>query len=449
MDKYLVYCLLFLFSFSQAQNIVTVKKSEAIEDIEFMVKSIESVHFSPYEDLSKPDFYKMKDSIVASWIGEEIPLRVFVSSAMKLAAKVSGGNTSVEWQNAKLFPELGSYGFLPFKMRREDGKVEVTYTTTEEAKRGDIIRTINGKDVNIFFDDINNYTGGLDAVVTSYAENFIPLYLFLNGIQAPYFIEKEDGDIGYVGVGLSLVDASLLLTSHLPKELFSLKFHKNDIALLTLNTCNDVDTFQTFIADAFKTIHEKGITNLIIDIRNNESSDDRLNRILLPYITNKKYRLQSGRYWKVSPEMKERFADSIYIDAFGQKFADKFIASDDQTTIKDLDKKRIKPEKKEHLFEGLSCVLIGSGTRGSAADLADAIKTYEISALLGKPTGEMTNAYGEYIEMKMPNTETYFFIPSTYELGADGDVDRSSPVSPDEILEERPIQAARDWLMKH
>lgn len=433
-----------------AQDIVKLNTQQALDDIDFMIKTIESVHYNPYELITRESFIAKKDSIVAIWPKtDEIPLRLFMISTLKIAALLEGGNVSVEWQNPKLFPELGAYAFLPFKMKRTKGKIICSYSLTNEVKVGDEILTINGANAEKIYNDVNTYSGNVTKYIDEFNENFLPLYLFLNGQKAPYFIEKESGEIGYIGTGLSMVDASLLLTSHLPKEQFSLKYHNNDIALLTLNTTVDVDSFRTFIDNSFQEIKDKGVTNLIVDIRKNNSSNPALNDILLSYITKKKYRQTSGRYWKVSPQMKKRFQDSIYIADFGEKFAAKFIASADQSIIKDLDKKRTKPSKQENLFEGVSCFLIGPGTLGSAADLADAIQANELSALIGQATGELTNAYGELIEEVMPNSQTYFFLPSTYDLGADGNSERRSPVEPDLVAEKNEIEVARNWLMSN
>ena len=451
MIKFIFTCVFAFCIFSvSSQELVSISKNDAIADIDFMINTVESVHYNPYELISKEDLYSKKDSIISIWgDAENIPLRLFLISASKISALYKGGNITVEWQNTKLFPELGAYGFLPFKLKNVNGKAFCSLSSTDEVKTGEEVLTINSIPTKTIFKDLDKYSGSITAYKDEYIENFFPLYLFLNGIKGPYFIEKANGEIGYVANGLSLVDASLLLTSHLPQELFSLKFQKNDVALLTLNSVSDVDTFQTFIQESFKTISEKGITNLIVDIRKNNSVNPTLNDILLPYVTKQRYRQSSGRFWKVSPQMKQRFQDSIYIDAFGQKFADKFIASENSTIIKDLDKKRMKPKKQEHLFEGVSCFLIGPNTFGSAADLADAIQIHKISTLIGQPTGELTNAYGELIEEIMPNSGTYFFIPSTYDLGSDGDADRRSPVIPDVEATKNIIDIAKNFLMSN
>ena len=85
----------------------------------------------------------------------------------------------------------------------------------------------------------------------------------------------------------------------------------------------------------------------------------------------------------------------------------------------------------EGSFKGKHCFLIGPYTFSSANYLADAIKTFKLSTLIGSATGELTNDFGEQVEFQLPYSKSYFFVPTTYDIGADKNEKTMSSVVPD------------------
>ena len=74
---------------------------------------------------------------------------------------------------------------------------------------------------------------------------------------------------------------------------------------------------------------------MIIDIRFNSGGNSSLNDRLLSYITSNKYRQSSGRYWKVSNEVKQKIKnDSLWNDFLEESFLSIYVDSDNQSIIK-------------------------------------------------------------------------------------------------------------------
>ena len=90
--------------------------------------------------------------------------------------------------------------------------------------------------------------------------------------------------------------------------------------------------------------------------------------------------------------------------------------------------------------------LIGPSTFSSANFLADAVKTYHISTLIGLATGENTNDFGELLAFTLPNSGNPIFVSSAYDIGADGNPNLFEPVYPDIQTSEDALLYALDWI---
>jgi len=57
-----------------------------------------------------------------------------------------------------------------------------------------------------------------------------------------------------------------------------------------------------------------------------------------------------------------------------------------------------------HFFGGETYVLIGPKTYSSANMFTNAISTYKLGTLIGRPTGERTNDFGEPSSLQRPDS---------------------------------------------
>src|SRR5579885_2596202 len=74
--------------------------------------------------------------------------------------------------------------------------------------------------------------------------------------------------------------------------------------------------WQKFLLATFRTVQEKHLTGLIVDLRNNDGGDSNLGDDLLDYLADKPYRMASRKEWKfsrrylTSPASAQFFADA-------------------------------------------------------------------------------------------------------------------------------------------
>lgn len=225
---------------------------------------------------------------------------------------------------------------------------------------------------------------------------------------------------------------------------------EDNIGLISYNSCNDYEAFTIFLKETFQKIKDLKIDKLIIDIRENGGGNSKLNDLLLSYLTTKNYRQSSGRYWKVSEKSKKVYSENkVYEDLFGKEFIKKYLDTPNQAVIESFTDDLVTPISVDNFFNGKTCFLIGPNTFSSANFLADAIKTYNISTLIGLPTGEYTNDFGEQFSFTLKNSGNLVFVSSTYDIGANSNKDVLEPVMPDILVDSNILKYSVKWLKSY
>lgn len=432
-----------------SQNKFYIETNKAIEDIEFMIKTIEKVHYNPYFNVNKKQFDKAKQELIKGFDKDSITYVQFLATGMKLAAQLSGGHTQMSWQNRQIISELKVAYFIPFKGKliNNNQQFVVTSSKMEGLFEGDIIESINGINCIELYKECMSFVGGIETYKSSVCEQLFPIYIyFTEKISSPFLLKIKERDLTIKG--LDLRELGVFLNQDLHKQKYTFEILEDSIGLISYNSCQDLEAFKLFLDETFVTLTAKNITKLIIDIRENGGGDSKLNDVLLAYITKKTYRQSSGRYWKVSEHAKTKYKENNFEEYFGKEFMDSYLKAKNDSIIETLDEELITPMTPINYFSGTTCFLIGTNTFSSANFLADAIKTYELSTLIGLPTGEYTNDFGEVLTFTLSNSGSNFYVSSTYDIGANGNSKLMQPVFPDIKVEENTLEFAIDWIKK-
>jgi len=444
--------ILFLFIFAKfcsAQNLHKISAMDAKADMNELINTIKSVHFNAFHKIDEYKIHEKKDSIFQTWSSDSISYRAFTKSGMQLTSFMSNGHTSFDWQNPLLFPELTSSVFLPVKVKLAKNQLVVTKSYSAQIKKGEVISTINDQDAVLLFRDVMSLTGGITPFREVVSEKLFPFYLFFFLKESVgYKIKIDKGEEKYIP-GISVQEVFKFIQSEISRKNYTFEVIEGDVGLMSYNKCEDYDAFSIFLDSTFQQISSNGINKLIIDLRFNSGGNSSLNDKLLSYLTRKKYRQSSGRYWKVSKEVKHKIKiDSLWSDFLDQPFLSKYLASNNNEALNEIDYSRTKNSKPAHYFRGKHCFLIGPFTFSSANYLADAIKTFSLSTLIGASTGELTNDFGEQVEFQLSNSKSYFFVPTTYDIGANKNESIMTPVAPDIYSEEKTLDSAIKYLTK-
>jgi len=452
MNKLNLFILLSLiFNSISAQETSYISVSEAKEDINFMIKTIESVHYDAYFKTDSIDFISFKDSILNEWPEDSVSVKKFMLAGMQLSALMSGGHTALDWRNRVLFPEIKAFEYLPFTGKLDKtGKFVITRTASKEVNTEMEVTHINDVPVKDLYLESMTCVGGIYAFQNAYCEPIFPLYLFFTErVTAPYRLTLNNGMQLTLSKGLTIKEFQKFANQNTVEEKYTFEILDDHIGYLAYNQCADLKAFDRFLEKTFSTIQKKGVDKLIIDIRENGGGNSELNDHLLNYVTRKPYQQAYGRYWKVSREVQDKIRNEKLWEGFlDQEFFNRYLNSPDQSVIKEFDEEMMKPDSNELYFNGTTCLLIGPKTFSSANYLADAVKTYALFTVIGTPTGEYTNDFGEQITFKLPNSGSYLFISSTYDIGANKNFEMMSPVHPDILVEDDVKAFAIEWILK-
>ncbi|MEM1325978.1 MAG: S41 family peptidase [Bacteroidota bacterium] len=447
-----ILCLLFSITIS-AQSTSFLPTKKAIADLDDMVQAIEDIHYNPYFLISQDSFQRYKSCVYGNFDQDSISIKEFVVAGKKLTAALSGGHTGFYWENDQLSQQKKAFHFVPFTgTLNAQNQFVVSRSAVPEIKVGAVIEHINGRAATDLFREAMTYIGGIENFKKAYVEDVFPAYLFYNdALQPPYTIQLAQPEKTIEIAGLEAKKTSDWLYAEQPTENYTFEILDGNIGVIGYNSCQNMKAFKRFLKATFQTIEEEKIDQLIIDIRQNGGGNSGLNDRLLAYLTPKSYRQMSGRYWKVSDQAKSFYTSKIvYRLMFGRSFMKEYTSAESGSVIEkvraDDDLTVNKTPKNE--YTGKHCFLIGPRTFSSANMLADAIKTYDLSTLIGETTGELTNDFGEQLMITLPYSQATLYVSSTYDIGANGNPDLFQAVEPD-IQSEDALETAIEWLQEN
>jgi hypothetical protein len=435
---------------STAQSIAKLAVVDALNDLDTLIATFEKVHYNSYFVHSMDEILYAKEEVVDTWLNDSIPLREFTRVGMQITALMSGGHSSMYWKTDRIVPEIKQQSYIPFtgKLSSDLKTFRVTRSVDSIISIDTEIISVNGIPIIDLYKECMSYVGGIAGFTNAACERLFPLYLFFNDkVHAPFKIQTTS--TFYTTLGLDINALADFLNSAQAKENYTFSITENNVGLLTYNSCQGYKAFNAFLKKTFKEINDKGIDKLIVDIRENGGGDSGLNDLLLAYITKSAYQQSSERFWKVSAEAKRAYSSNkVYERGFGKEFMTKYMNTPNGEIIEDKGYELTQPVAPKNYFEGKTCFLIGPSTFSSANFLADAVKTYKLSTLIGEPTGEYTNDFGEQLNFTLPNSSCIVFISSTYDIGANGNKSVLEPVKPDISVEGDALTFALKWIEK-
>lgn len=86
------------------------------------------------------------------------------------------------------------------------------------------------------------------------------------------------------------------------------------------------------------------------------------------------------------------------------------------------------------IFEGWIYFITRDFTFSSANMLAGAVKQYRTSTILGEPTGESTNDFGENLNIESSATRVRMQLTTSFEVRADCNRSHNKPLMPGILL---------------
>ena len=215
---------------------------------------------------------------------------------------------------------------------------------------------------------------------------------------------------------------------------------EHNTCLMVINSFGEPDQVKQYtknFQETFKVIREKEITNLIIDVRENQGGCGLAGDELLKYLANKPFRQIEKIEQRLVPEffeLCEQYGlniNRIMADEYGIDLENLKSKGDYKSGITVTGQVPFKnPHKLSDRFTGSIYLLIAKPTFSAASNFAAAVKFFEIGILIGQETSGKQNHYGQVVPIQLPNSGLKGQVSTAHFITV-GDMEDSGGVKPD------------------
>jgi len=358
--------------------------------------------------------------------------------------------------------------FFPLFIKKNQEKWEIMGiidNALPENKIGYEVLKINGKEMTEIIETIKPLIandGNSEEVIGA----SFPFLLWAVNTSYPYSVEIMNKKTGLIEI-LELqgtndldkfrtqkpIDTKEKLQDFITFELLDRNIgYINAKSFLFVQNNEITKSFEKELESYFAELKEKGVANLIIDLRENGGGSSYPADAILQKIAKKPYQQTGGSTMRVSRQFGE------FLD--GLPWAFRMIAKEGMmkdyhkyhigTNIKEESKPSL-PNKVKNKFSGQVYVLIGPNTHSAAMMMANAVEDFDLGILVGEPTKSIPRELSNALPLKTPNAKIAFVVPATLFTRANGDANNFEPVKPDIIIEttKEDIQQKRDTVMQY
>lgn len=422
-------------------------------DILFWQQIMEESHVNLYHSISKDSLELLGASLLANYQDSLTHSEAVLLIGMLAAALNEGhiglpasGISDSSYNNAIRFPYL-------LKQVSDSAWIvdrEISYHP--QLQPDSRIIEVNGIPVGQLNKRFRNYFGGMESWRNQQIGSYVRKLIFLEGIQAPYGIKaiqanNEEVRLQVEGFNKQVADSmnKILATGSRSTEPYTYRLLPEGIAYINYRQMVNPasNPFDSFLNRSFRDMQLHQARGVIIDLRENSGGNSQMGELLLRYFNTRPYRLSSGMKWKVSIHYKK------YIELMKEKYdggTAAFYLALKNGDIKSFDQIQLKKSNPAPaLFKGLVVVLTGPNTFSSANMLADGIKAFQLATIIGEPTGEPGNDFGEMFHFMLPRTQIIARASSKMFKRADGDETNFQPILPDILV--HPV-AGKDAAME-
>lgn len=414
-----------------------VQKTAFLTDLKIYKEIVETSHTGMYLYTSKSEF----DSIFKTF-KEQIETGK-VSTKNDFFLRLATIHTKINCGHSSMYPSQDIFStieenqkvFFPLQVKFIKDTLIVA-SDFNGLQKGTQIVKINNKTIEQIASDAFKIISS-DGYNTTFkyrqlVEEFALYYFLLYGSQEKYNLEiipyqsKESVQFTVDGI------LSNTNENNVEKKATDLSYINENTAILTVNTFStetrkNQKKFFKFLHRSFKEIQEKGIDNLILDIRENTGGDDGNDMELASYLINKPFKENKYRklntnelplfpeyldpQWrkmmgvsekKTSDEIKKRFKKMINSEFF--------LREDGAYYLKE--KKIIKREPNKYLFSGKTYILISGKVFSGGALFSALVRDKTNAVFVGEETGGGYYRHTGSIPLiyQLPNSKIPFSI---------------------------------------
>lgn len=438
-----------LLTASPRDTVLTEKhfsKQELQSDVAYLTEVIDRVHPNMYHNCSKAQYAKITDSVRLA-LRDGMTEREAWPLLARLVGAIGEGHSTFDFPPGIIDRLKGGGRLLfPVGISQFDGQhlvVSLDRSNENLLLPGDQIISINGISAGKLIDTLSGYAGGMKTFRSLDVCRNIIVCLYLYHIGPPYRIaylrKGQPGNVTLTAVSWPELRANQ--AAHKPKTTQAsqtednFRFTNPQTAYLAINHLTEKpEAFRQYLDSCFTILKSRQPAKLIIDFRKNGGGNSVLGEMLLGYITAKPFRMSGGERWKVSAEYKAQ----VRKNAGDSSQMAYYLNAPEGSILSDKPGQPQKPAPNPLRYQGKVFVLIGPNTFSSANMTVNAIQDYQLATLVGQPTGEPANDYGELLFLKLPNTGFTFATSTKQFVRANGNANDQHPVLPKYFVADDP-----------
>jgi hypothetical protein len=412
---------------------VFVSKHEAEADIDSLNKILLEVHVDPFLFIPKAEYFAKVQELKSS-VKDSIELKAFVLKLYRLTALLKDGHCAPHIVQPAFRSDLGRTIFFPYHLVLDKDRLLVPKTTSQATgiPRGATIISINNQKTRSILSEVNNTIGGDRAYSLEMEERLLPYLLYLCNVSAPFTVryKNSSGQVfeKKINEGLRFADALAVTMPHLKTEY---RFQVIDGKLGYFNflsMAGDTRHFDKYLDSCITLLKTNGISHFAVDLRGNSGGNSYLGDLLISYFNTRNYTLMGGRKWKVSTRYKQ------HLLASGDS-TNSYLQQENGNTWQLGSCAPVpSPVRNDNVFSGKVYLLTGPFTFSSANMVADGVKQFKMAEVIGEPTGENTNDFGEAFTFNLPVSKIRVQTSTSFDFGASCDKNSHSPVMPDKLI---------------
>jgi C-terminal processing protease CtpA/Prc len=351
------------------------------KDFEFMKTKILEIHPDPKRNI---DNWEKAVRETEKKLGRPLTAGEFAQVLMAFTSKLKDAHTIVfpspeMLEKSKTFPAALEWV--------KEGLI-VTKSFDSSLKPGDLIVKMGGRSP----EELTEMLSKLISAENEYWEKKTSLVLFhyeifLKGLS----ITEKDGTIKttierdgkQLKAAVKLLDNNPGTSGH-SKEWFNWEILQDrNIAYFNLDTCLDTFGYQSAVDSFFQETVEKGIGNIVIDLRGNDGGETAVTNSFLKHLP--AAAIQSiGYLTKYSTDAANRYG-------YRRKKG-----------MHNIPTSKVENFQEAPIFPGKVYIVSDSGTFSSAAQFAVMFQDNQLAEVIGEPSGGKPEGFGDIITLSLP-----------------------------------------------
>lgn len=368
---------------------------EAKEDLNTVKKLLLDVHPSTIEGLDKKNEKLINDTINS--VKKPISTESLFFKVQNILNTAGDAHTSINYS-----PMAGERSLKVYYMWLADG----LYIGEDNLplKKGDKVLEIGNKSTASIFNELSKtISHENDNWVRAVGEMALTMEYFIDHLG---IIDRND-NIKYMVLrdgkkqSFSIPFKNLSGPCRAPilegkSSRFTYSLLKDDsIGIFTLNTCVNDDAYKSALKNFFASVRDENIKNVVVDLRRNTGGDSSVTDEFLNYLPVKEYK-GYGAVVRVSEEANAQNHSNVLV-VKDNKY-NKYIINSFLVPVKG-------PEDKSLTFKGNVFVLISKYTCSAANWFGAIIQDNKLGTLVGEPSGNAPNCYGNILSFTLPNSK--------------------------------------------